>query len=170
MIAGLVLAAGAGTRFGQPKQLAELDGRPLLEHSIRAIAAAPVDRVVVVLGAGADQVTARVDPHGAVFPRSANKPMQATAMVRSGLSRPDPADLALVAASHFGEPFHIERVRGLLRAASLDESALLCPPDLPLSADARADVAEPSVRDRTTAVAEDVLSTAKSLFHAVLPK
>jgi hypothetical protein len=26
------------------------------------------------------------------------------------------------------------------------------------------------VRDRTTAVAEDVLSTAKSLFHAVLPK
>jgi len=34
----------------------------------------------------------------------------------------------------------------------------------------RADVAEPSVRERTTAVAEDVLSTAKSLFHAVLPK
>jgi hypothetical protein len=31
-------------------------------------------------------------------------------------------------------------------------------------------VAEPSVRERTTAVAEDMLSTAKSLFHAVLPK
>ena len=67
MIAGLVLAAGAGTRFGQPKQLAELDGRPLLEHSIRAMTAASVDRVVVVLGAGADQVIARVDPHGSEF-------------------------------------------------------------------------------------------------------
>jgi molybdenum cofactor cytidylyltransferase len=67
VIAGLVLAAGAGTRFGQPKQLAELDGRPLLEHSIRAMTAARVERVVVVLGAGADQVIAQVDPQGAQF-------------------------------------------------------------------------------------------------------
>jgi molybdenum cofactor cytidylyltransferase len=67
VIAGLVLAAGAGTRFGQPKQLAELDGRPLLEHSIRAITAAPVDRVVVVLGAGAEQVMARINAHGSEF-------------------------------------------------------------------------------------------------------
>ena len=67
MIGGLLLAAGAGTRFGQHKQLAELDGRPLLEHSIRALTSAPVAPVVVVLGAGADQVVARVDPHGAEF-------------------------------------------------------------------------------------------------------
>ena len=46
------------------------------------------------------------------------------------------------------------------------------PADIPVSRplDLRAEVAEPSVRERTTAVAEDVLSTAKSLFHAVLPK
>jgi CTP:molybdopterin cytidylyltransferase MocA len=61
----LVLAGGAGTRFGGHKQLVELDGRPLLEHSIRAMMAAPVGRVVVVLGAGADQVIAGVDAHGA---------------------------------------------------------------------------------------------------------
>jgi len=97
-----------------------------------------------VLDPGGTLVASAGDPHGAIFPRSANKPMQATAMVRSGLSLEDPADLAVVAASHFGEPFHIERVRGLLRAASLDESALRCPPDLPLSVQARADVAEPS--------------------------
>ena len=36
--------------------------------------------------------------------------------------------------------------------------------------DLRAELAEPSVRERTTAAAEEVLSTAKSLFHAVLPK
>jgi molybdenum cofactor cytidylyltransferase len=65
VIGGLVLAAGAATRFGAPKQLAELDGVPLLEHSLRTMAAAPVDRVVVVLGSGADEILARVDLHGA---------------------------------------------------------------------------------------------------------
>lgn len=65
MIGGLVLAAGAATRFGSHKQVALLDGVPLLEHSLRAIAAAPVDRLVVVLGAGADEIIALVDLHGA---------------------------------------------------------------------------------------------------------
>jgi molybdenum cofactor cytidylyltransferase len=65
MIGGLVLAAGAGRRFGGAKQLAELDGRPLLEHSIRAMVASPVGRVVVVLGSGAEDVMDRVDLHGA---------------------------------------------------------------------------------------------------------
>jgi molybdenum cofactor cytidylyltransferase len=65
VIGGLVLAAGAATRFGSQKQLAELDGRPLLEHAVRAMTASPVGRVVVVVGAGAEEVLARVDLHGA---------------------------------------------------------------------------------------------------------
>jgi molybdenum cofactor cytidylyltransferase len=65
VIGGLVLAAGAATRFGSSKQLAEFDGRPLLEHAIRAMVASPVGRVVVVLGSGAEEVLATVDMHGA---------------------------------------------------------------------------------------------------------
>jgi molybdenum cofactor cytidylyltransferase len=65
MTGGLVLAAGAASRFGGSKQLADLDGRPLLEHSILAMVASPVGRVVVVLGSGAEEVLANVDMHGA---------------------------------------------------------------------------------------------------------
>jgi len=63
LIAGLILAAGAGTRFGdQPKQLADLNGRPLLEYAIRAqCAVTELDRVVVVLGSHADEVLAGVE-------------------------------------------------------------------------------------------------------------
>ncbi|MEY2534452.1 MAG: hypothetical protein QOF29_2362 [bacterium] len=61
MIAGVVLAAGAARRFGSPKQLAELGGVPLLQHAIDAMLAVPdLDRVVVVLGAGAEHVAAAV--------------------------------------------------------------------------------------------------------------
>ena len=63
MIAGLVLAAGEGRRFeGGPKQLAELEGRPLLEHAVAAACAVPaLERVVVVLGARAERVRAGVE-------------------------------------------------------------------------------------------------------------
>jgi len=60
-VLGLVLAAGGSTRMGRPKQLAELDGRPLLAHVLAAVDAAPVDRVVVALGGAADAVLERVD-------------------------------------------------------------------------------------------------------------
>jgi CTP:molybdopterin cytidylyltransferase MocA len=63
LICGLVLAAGAGTRFGErSKLLAELEGRPLLEHAVAAQCAVPdLERVAVVLGAFAPEVLERVD-------------------------------------------------------------------------------------------------------------
>jgi CTP:molybdopterin cytidylyltransferase MocA len=63
VIAGLVLAAGDGSRFGgsRSKLLAELRGRPLLEHAVAAqCAVSSLSRVVVVLGARADEVAASV--------------------------------------------------------------------------------------------------------------
>ena len=57
-------------------------------------------------------------------------------------------------------------------AEAVDRNRPTPPAEIPLSRplDLRAEVAEPSVRERATAAAEDALSTAKSIFHAVLPK
>jgi CTP:molybdopterin cytidylyltransferase MocA len=63
--AGLILAAGAGTRFGaETKQLAELRGKPLLQHAVDTMNAA-LERTVVVLGHDADAIRARIDFGGA---------------------------------------------------------------------------------------------------------
>jgi molybdenum cofactor cytidylyltransferase len=62
-VAGVILAAGQGRRFGEePKQLADLGGRPVLEHVIEKACAVPaLERVIVVLGARAEAILARVD-------------------------------------------------------------------------------------------------------------
>jgi molybdenum cofactor cytidylyltransferase len=60
-VAGLVLAAGASTRFGSPKVLARLHGRPLLEHVLDALRTAGIEHIVVVLGNFADEVEDGID-------------------------------------------------------------------------------------------------------------
>jgi L-asparaginase II len=65
------------------------------------------------------------------LPRSANKPLQATAMLRCGLQL-DAELLALAAASHSGEDFHVDGVRKILSGAGLREDDLRCPPSWPL--------------------------------------
>ena len=55
-VAGVVLAAGRGTRFGSTKQLALVDGRPLLRTAIESLLHAPLIEIVVVLGHDADAV------------------------------------------------------------------------------------------------------------------
>jgi molybdenum cofactor cytidylyltransferase len=47
-LAAIVLAAGAGTRFGGDKLSTPFNAEPLISHAIRAARAAPVNRVIVV--------------------------------------------------------------------------------------------------------------------------
>jgi L-asparaginase II len=70
-----------------------------------------------------------------VFPRSSNKPMQAEAVLRAGAELEGP-HLALAAASHSGESFHLAGVRAILAGAGLTEGDLGTPPDLPLNREA----------------------------------
>ena len=73
-----------------------------------------------------------------VFPRSANKPLQAIGMLREGWQPADDAELALAASSHSGEPLHLALVHRLL--GRLTEDDLGCPPALPLGEQAAQDV------------------------------
>jgi molybdenum cofactor cytidylyltransferase len=62
-VVGVVLAAGAGTRFGGagPKALAVFRGRPMIAWPLAALVDGGVDRVVVVVGFAADAVAAGLD-------------------------------------------------------------------------------------------------------------
>jgi bifunctional UDP-N-acetylglucosamine pyrophosphorylase/glucosamine-1-phosphate N-acetyltransferase len=61
-VSAVVLAAGEGTRMrsATPKVLHELCGRPMLLWVLDALGALPLDRVVVVVGHGAEDVTKTV--------------------------------------------------------------------------------------------------------------
>jgi L-asparaginase II len=76
------------------------------------------------------------DVESPVLARSCNKPLQAVGMLRAGLDL-DGELLALAAASHSGEAFHLEGARRILATAGLDESALQTPPDYPIDDQAR---------------------------------
>lgn len=91
------------------------------EHRGSAVLVDPEGRPVWTVG----------DPSRVIFPRSANKPFQAVAMMRAGLSL-EPHLLALAAASHSAEPVHLSGVREILAGAGLDEAVLQTPASYPL--------------------------------------
>ncbi|QRP44421.1 NTP transferase domain-containing protein [Amycolatopsis sp. FDAARGOS 1241] len=87
-VAGLLLAAGAGRRFGGPKALVELDGEPLVRRALRTLTDAGCGPVHVVVGAAADDVRALLpDPGQAVYAEGWEGGMGAS--LRAGLTALD---------------------------------------------------------------------------------
>jgi L-asparaginase II len=110
---------------------------PILVEVVRNGYVESVHRGRVVVTDPSGSIAASVGADLApMYPRSALKPLQTVGMVRAGLDL-EPELLALVAASHSGEPLHIEGVRRILASVGLDESALQTPPDWPLDEQAR---------------------------------
>ncbi|MFE9820631.1 asparaginase [Streptomyces sp. NPDC005791] len=105
---------------------------------------------LVVLAADGSVELALGDPAAPVFPRSSNKPMQAAAILRAGLDLSGER-LALAAASHSGEAFHLDLVRTVLAEHGLEPGDLQTPPDLPLDpVEAEAYLAAGGVREPLT--------------------
>ncbi len=105
---------------------------PVVAHVVRGGFVESVHHgAFVVVDADGHTERSAGDPSAYVFPRSSNKPLQALAMVRAGLDL-SPELLAIVCASHSGEPRHIAAVRAVLAAAGLTEADLQNTPSLPL--------------------------------------
>ncbi|MFQ5556627.1 MAG: asparaginase [Acidimicrobiales bacterium] len=88
------------------------------------------------------------DPDRGVLPRSAIKPIQATALVSTGAAdhfELGEVELALACASHSGEAPHVEAVRGWLTRVGLDEGALGCGTHPPLHGSTAAELARTGV-------------------------
>lgn len=90
---------------------------------------------VVVLGADGSIVASAGDPGVVVYPRSSNKPFQATAMLELGLDLA-PDELALACASHWGTARHTVVVERVLARHGLAPSDLGNTADLPLDPEA----------------------------------
>jgi len=83
------------------------------------------------------------DPKRLVFVRSCTKPVQAAVAVDAiGLELSDRL-VAIMAASHNGEPVHIRAVRDVLRRGGLTPSDLQTPPDRPLDGASARRIREP---------------------------
>jgi L-asparaginase II len=109
---------------------------PILAEVVRSGFAESWHRgAVAALAADGTQVIGVGGTAVPVFPRSANKPLQAAGMLRCRLDLEGEL-LALAAASHSGEDFHVDGVRKILSGAGLGEDSLRCPASWPLDLDA----------------------------------
>jgi L-asparaginase II len=86
---------------------------------------------LLILDRDGQEVLALGDLDQLIYPRSAIKSLQASAMLRAGVKLND-QQIALACASHAGSAEHLEVVRSTLASVGLDESALLNTPDKPL--------------------------------------
>ncbi|MDX6619738.1 MAG: hypothetical protein QOK36_2124 [Gaiellales bacterium] len=122
MIGGVLLAAGAGSRFaaagGGVKVLAPVEGRPLVEWALTALEAAPLGDRVIVLGAHGDEVLAAIDLHGARPVSNAQWERGMASSLRAGLEALDPACTAALVVLADGPSLAPEAIRRVAVAAA----------------------------------------------------
>jgi CTP:molybdopterin cytidylyltransferase MocA len=116
VIGAIVLAAGSGSRFGGPKQLAGLGGEPLVRSPIRAAREAGIERVVVVVGSDADAVSEAVGDRAVVVRNDRWREGQSTSLVAGlGALGGEVDDAVVLLADQPG--ITAEHLRALLDAA-----------------------------------------------------
>jgi CTP:molybdopterin cytidylyltransferase MocA len=124
-VAGLVLAAGGGSRYGSPKALVRLRGRLLVERAAELLAAGGCDPIVVVLGAAADQVlaAARLPRTGVRTVVNPDWPTGMGSSLRVGLAAVPAAAEAVVVTLVDTPGLGPESVRRLVAAGDPDGAA-----------------------------------------------
>jgi molybdenum cofactor cytidylyltransferase len=87
---GLLLAAGASTRFGSVKMLAHVEGQPLLRRIASVFLDAGLDEVVVVLGARSEEVGVALEGLPVRRVENPDWPNGMLSSAKAGLSAVDP--------------------------------------------------------------------------------
>ncbi|MFD9705454.1 NTP transferase domain-containing protein [Lentzea sp. NPDC059081] len=95
-VAGLLLAAGAGRRFGSPKALVPLNGRLFVDSAASLLRDAGCDPVVVVLGAQATEVRAKAALDGVTIVDNPHWDTGMGSSLRTGLHAVGSADAVVV--------------------------------------------------------------------------
>jgi len=92
---------------------------------------------VAVCDADGNLIAFAGDPRRRLFSRSCMKPLQGAVSLHAMGGSDDLSDrlVAIMCASHNGEPVHVDAVRELLQLGDLTEDDLRNPPDYPLDAD-----------------------------------
>jgi molybdenum cofactor cytidylyltransferase len=96
MISGIVLAAGTGSRFGETKQLAEVDGKTLVRHAVDALRDAAVGELIVVVGHDSDAVRAALPNDVLVVENAAYRDGQATSLAAALHAVSDTSEAAVI--------------------------------------------------------------------------
>ncbi|HEU5470378.1 MAG TPA: NTP transferase domain-containing protein [Actinophytocola sp.] len=95
-VAGLLLAAGGGRRYGLPKALVPYRGRLFVEHAAGVLHAAGLGPVVVVLGAAAAEVRTRAHLPGSSLVDNPDWPTGMGSSLRAGLAALSTSDAVAV--------------------------------------------------------------------------
>jgi L-asparaginase II len=98
---------------------------------------------VVVADADGRVLRGAGDPGRVAFARSSMKPLQASVSLRLAGRDLDEREVAVMCASHNGEPVHLEAVGSILSHAGLGVEALQTPPDRPIDPAEAREVPEP---------------------------
>ncbi|NLT96272.1 MAG: asparaginase [Clostridia bacterium] len=105
--------------------------------------------VVVVVDTSGKTVFAVGDPQYRTYIRSAAKPMQAVPVIERGAAQRfglSEQELAVITASHSGEPEHQEAVNGILKKIGLSTDNLLCGTTKPLHKPTAAKMAAENIK------------------------
>jgi molybdenum cofactor cytidylyltransferase len=82
----IVLAAGASTRMGEPKQLLAISGQTLLARAVEAALAAPVWPVIVVVGANAERIRPTLARFPVLVVENSSWPEGMASSIRAGVT------------------------------------------------------------------------------------
>jgi len=111
-VAIIILAAGASTRMGKPKQLLPYQGSSLLKHTIESAIASVCKPVIVVLGANAQQIRSEVTQPSVQVVENPQWNLGMSASIRRGILSLESVDAAVIAVCD--QPFLSSEIINIL--------------------------------------------------------